>query len=110
MKSISQERDLLYPSLLWESFGLAQSGQIGGTTQKAQLRATIRKFVVIPYNYRIAEHYGAIIAHRKKNGVPISCADTWIAACARSYDIPLVTHNAKDFTNIPGLQVITKNP
>ena len=81
-----------------------------GNNKKAQLRATIRKFVVIPYNDRIAEHYGAIIAHRKKNGVPISCADAWIAACARSYDIPLVTHNAKDFTNIPGLQVITANP
>ncbi len=81
-----------------------------GNNKKAQLRATIRKFVVIPYNYRIAKHYGAIIAHRKKNGVPISCADAWIAACARSYDIPLVTHNVKDFTNIPGLQVITANP
>jgi len=81
-----------------------------GDNKKAQLRATICKFVVIPYNDRIAEHYGAIIAHRKKNGVPISCADAWIAACARSYDIPLVTHNAKDFTNIPGLQVITANP
>ncbi len=56
--------------------------------KKAQPCATIRKFVVIPYNYRIAEHYGAIIAHRKKNGVPIFCADAWIAACARSYDMP----------------------
>ncbi len=79
-----------------------------GNNKKAQLRDTIRKFVVIPYNYRIAEHYGAIIAHRKKNGIPISCADAWIAACARSCNIPLVTHNAKDF--IPDLPVITENP
>ena len=34
MKSISQERYLLYPSLLWESFGLAQSEQIGVITKK----------------------------------------------------------------------------
>jgi predicted nucleic acid-binding protein len=34
-----------------------------GDNKKAQLRATICKFVVIPYNDRIAEHYGAIIAH-----------------------------------------------
>lgn len=63
---------------------------------------TIHRFVVIPYDHEIAQHYGEIIAHRKCVGQPISCADAWIAACALRHDIPLVTHNTKDFVDIPG--------
>lgn len=67
---------------------------------------TIRQFVVIPYDHEIAQRYGEIIAHCKRSGRPISCADAWIAACALRYNIPLVTHNTKHFVNIPGLHII----
>jgi predicted nucleic acid-binding protein len=36
---------------------------------------------------------------------PISTNDAWIAATALSYDLDLVTHNPKDFRDIPGLRV-----
>jgi len=46
-------------------------------------------------------------AERERKGLPISCADTWIAACAVCYGIPLVTHNTADFDEISNLQVIS---
>ncbi|WP_322816716.1 type II toxin-antitoxin system VapC family toxin [Chloroflexus sp.] len=76
--------------------------------RRYQLRINIRQYVVIPYDYTIAQYYGKIIAHGKRIGRPISCADAWIAACALRHDIPPVTHNTKDFVNIPGLHIISK--
>ena len=31
--------------------------------------------------------------------------DAWIAATARTYGLPLVTHNPRDFSDIEGLDV-----
>jgi len=41
-------------------------------------------------------------------GHTISPQDAWIAATARRYDLPLVTHNLADFTPVRGLRVITE--
>lgn len=60
-------------------------------TKRDQLRKTICRFVVIPYDYEIAQRYGEIIAHCKRSGRPI------------------VTHNPTDFEHIPGLHIISKN-
>ena len=77
-----------------------------GEKRRNQLETTLRNFLVIPYDHDIARCYGRIVAGRK--GRPISCADAWIAACAVRHDIPLVTHNAKDFDVIADLHVITE--
>jgi len=80
-----------------------------GKKKKAQLETTLRNFVVIPYDYEIARCYGRLCAERTRAGRPISNNDAWIAACAVRHDVPLVTHNAKDFVSITGLEVITEN-
>lgn len=41
---------------------------------------------------------------------PIGIQDCWIAATALSYGLELVTHNPRDFANIPGLAIITEAP
>lgn len=46
-------------------------------------------------------------AERQTIGQPLLAQDAWIAATAVRHDLPLVTHNAKDFQNIPKLQVLT---
>lgn len=89
---------------LWAGAEFARWGE----KRRDQLRETIRRFVVIPYDHKIAQCYGEIVAHRKRVGRPISCADARIAACALRHDIPLVTHNTKDFVNIPDLRIISK--
>lgn len=34
----------------------------------------------------------------------------WIAAIALRYDLPIVTHNRRDFSDIPNLIVISEAP
>ena len=52
----------------------------------------------------------AEIAHVcEKNGRRIQTADCWIAATAVYYNIPLVTHNAKDYASVPKLKIISMN-
>jgi len=78
-----------------------------GENKRKALETTLRNFVVIPYDHEIARCYGRLMAERKRNGRPIAPNDAWIAACASRHAVPLVTHNAKDFTGITSLEVIT---
>lgn len=78
-----------------------------GEKKRKELETTLRNFVVIPYDHEIARCYGRLMAERKRNGQPITPNDAWIAACAASHAVPLVTHNAKDFEGITSLEVIT---
>ena len=77
--------------------------------KRQELETTLRNHVVIPYDHEIARCYGRVVAERERNGRPIAYNDAWIAACAVRHAVPLVTHNAKDFAGITGLQVITAN-
>lgn len=79
-----------------------------GVDKRKRLESAIRNFVVIPYDYEIAKKYGEIVAYRTRNGKPISVADAWIAACALRHQVTLVTHNGKDFHDIPGLSIFTQ--
>jgi predicted nucleic acid-binding protein len=79
-----------------------------GEQKRKQLETSLRNFVVIPYDHEIARCYGRLVAERKRNGKPIALNDAWIAACTLRHGVPLVTHNAKDFTGISGLEIITE--
>jgi len=60
---------------------------------------------VLPYNEDVCYCFGWI-RHQRRNK-PISVPDALIAATALVYELPLVTHNAKDFEGIDRLDVIT---
>jgi len=79
-----------------------------GHQKRLQLENVLKKYVVIPYDSKIAEHYAKVRAERERKGLPISCADAWIAATAVRHDIPVVTHNARDFREISNLHVISE--
>lgn len=79
-----------------------------GPERRNDLDARLRGFLVIAFEHEIARIYGAVMAERRRLGRPISPSDAWIAASALRHDIPLVTHNARDFTQISGLTVITE--
>jgi len=49
-----------------------------------------------------------VVVETERKGRTVSCSDAWIAASAIRHSIPLVTHDAKDFRNISGLQIITE--
>ena len=80
-----------------------------GEKRRNELEATLRNFVVIPYDHEIARCYGRLVAERQRDGRSHSPNDAWIAACAVRHGTPLITHNAGDFEGIAGLEVITES-
>ncbi|MFQ5821853.1 MAG: PIN domain-containing protein, partial [Candidatus Heimdallarchaeota archaeon] len=67
----------------------------------------LRKYLVIPYDISTCRLWGEIRANCSKIGQPISPQDAWIAATARQYNLPLVTHNPEDFEAVENLEIIT---
>ena len=61
---------------------------------------------ILPYSEDICHRFAWIRSERRNK--PISVPDALIAATALAYDLPLVTHNARDFEGIDGLEIITK--
>jgi len=64
------------------------------------------KYSIIPWNNSICKYFATIRVQRRNR--PISVPDALIAATAMAYDLPLVTHNARDFEGIDGLKIITE--
>ncbi len=63
-------------------------------------------YEVLESNPSVCRFWGRIVAERYRQ--PISLQDAWIAATALAYDIPLVTHDARDFEGIDGLVLKTE--
>jgi len=56
------------------------------------------------------EIWARITAACHRRGRPRQDNDLWIAATALRYQLPLLTHNRRDFADIPGLTVISEAP
>lgn len=78
-----------------------------GTARKAALNEAFRHYAILPFERRLTDIWAEIAAHRASIGRPIECGDCWIAATAVRHGLPLVTHNASHYIEIPGLQVLT---
>ena len=75
-----------------------------GRRRLSRLRETIGTYVVIPFSIEVCLEWGAIRCERRTRTIAVD--DAWIAATARTYGFPLVTHNPGDFSNIEGLDVL----
>ncbi len=74
--------------------------------RKHQLESFIRsRFVVLPFDSHLAWAWAELVG-RTMRAQPMSLADSWIAATALHHQMPLATHNAKHFKNVPGLTLI----
>ncbi len=60
---------------------------------------------VLPYDNEAATHTGQLRAELKKIGRPIGPYDEMIAGHARSRGLVVVTHNTKQFENVPGIRL-----
>ena len=78
-----------------------------GDPRRQALDALLDQFVVLPYDSMMAQRWADVTAHRRRLGRPIDCGDAWIAASALRHAATLLTHNAKDYENIPGLDLIS---
>ncbi|MDT4895636.1 MAG: tRNA(fMet)-specific endonuclease VapC [Acidobacteriota bacterium] len=79
-----------------------------GWRRRAALYVYLKPFFFAGVDEAICLRWAEVQDNARRKGRPISCADTWIAATALSYDVPLVTHNPNDFKDVPGLIVITE--
>ena len=55
----------------------------------------------------LCRQWAQVRVERQSAGRAISPQDAWIAATALRHDLPLVTHNIKDFLGISNLRLIT---
>ncbi len=60
---------------------------------------------VLPFDDTAAIEYGKICAYLQKKGTPIGTMDMLISAHAKSEHLILVTHNVREFTRVPDLDV-----
>ena len=79
-------------------------GGAGAAIRKARLRAILATLPTIPFGDEAADAYGAILEtvgfSRRK------VLDRMIAAQALSHRAAVVTMNAEDFADVPGLEVV----
>jgi tRNA(fMet)-specific endonuclease VapC len=61
--------------------------------------------IVESFDVKAAEEFGKIQSELRQMGKPTGEIDIMIAAVARSRQDILVTHNTRDFENIPNLQL-----
>jgi predicted nucleic acid-binding protein len=95
---------------------------LGELTQWAELRQWGRNnrdalerwldgVIVLPYDEDVARTWGRISAAAIRRGRPRPANDTWIAACALAYGLPLATLNIKDFEDFAtydGLHLVAR--
>ncbi|MFN8499464.1 MAG: type II toxin-antitoxin system VapC family toxin [Anaerolineae bacterium] len=78
-----------------------------GAARSNQLEQTLRTYLIIPVDVELCRTWGRVRAEQREIGHVISPQDAWIAATARHYSVPLITHNPRDFQHVAGLEVRT---
>jgi tRNA(fMet)-specific endonuclease VapC len=81
-----------------------------GNRRLSQLEQYLKNYLVIPVDQPLCRGWAQIRSDRQNAGRPISPQDAWIAATALRHNLPLVTHNHRDFVGISNLQLITPSP
>jgi tRNA(fMet)-specific endonuclease VapC len=64
-----------------------------------------QEVIVLDFDETCAEKFGQVRGKLLQQGISVPTTDLLIAAAALVHNVPLVTHNTKDFHNIPGLQL-----
>lgn len=79
-----------------------------GERRTQRLEVLISKYSVVYPNDAICSAWAEVRVLGFQQGRPIHESDAWIAATSLTFDIPLVTHNVKDFDFIPDLNIISE--
>lgn len=77
-----------------------------GDRRLSQLEQYLSNYLVIPVDQPLCREWAKVRSDRQSAGRPISSQDAWIAATALRHDLPLITHNSKDFVGISNLRLI----
>jgi tRNA(fMet)-specific endonuclease VapC len=80
-----------------------------GQRRRQALYDYLKGFIRAGVDEAVCLRWADVQHDAQTKGRPISISDAWVAATALAYDIPLVTHNRKDFENVQGLIVISES-
>mgnify|MGYP000524700550 CR=1 FL=1 len=69
--------------------------------------AELSRFDILPYTVEIARKTAEILAHLFRKGESLGLSNVIVAATAITYRLKLVTRNARHFSRIPGLEIVT---
>jgi predicted nucleic acid-binding protein len=72
-----------------------------------KLERHIGKYAVYFADETLCQCWAEVISRSRMRGKPIDIADAWIAATAITLGVPLVTHNAADFSSVEKLTVLS---
>jgi tRNA(fMet)-specific endonuclease VapC len=81
-----------------------------GPRRRAALNRLLAVYAVVYPDEGLCRRWALLMAVTKPAGRSLPFADSWIAATALYLDVPLVTHNPRDFSGITGLRIITEAP
>ncbi len=70
-----------------------------------KIRLLLEDVELLGFEQESAERFGIIQRQLLRRGITVSPVDLMIAAVALVHDLTVVTHNTKDFQNIPGLRL-----
>lgn len=68
------------------------------------------EYVLFPFNQSLCVQWAEVRNQTRDMGRQAGVADSWIAATALLYDIPLITHNHRHYEAIPRLNVVSEAP
>ena len=86
-------------------YGAANSAEARREQNRQALLDFVSAVQALPLTESVSEMYGRVRAALKKQ--PIGPNDTWIAAHALALQLPLVTNNTREFSNVPDLFIDT---
>ncbi|MHC5612985.1 MAG: PIN domain-containing protein [Nostoc sp.] len=78
-----------------------------GDRRLPELEQYLSNYLIIPVDQTFCRQWAQVRVERQSAERAISPQDAWIAATALRHDLPLVTHNIKDFLGISNLRLIT---
>lgn len=78
-----------------------------GPRRVSALERWLTRVVIIHADDAVARRWGEITGLALRSGEPLPANDAWIAACCLTHDTPLATLNARHFTSIASLRLVT---
>jgi len=85
--------------------GFKNGNQLEKNLREFNLFIDVEKVSRMIIDNKVSDFYSEIVTELRKKGTPIPTNDIWICACARAFDLTVLTFD-KHFNNIEGVQVI----
>ena len=77
-----------------------------GERRRAQLEQLLAsQYLVLGYELGLCREWARVTSEGRSAGRSIAAQDAWVAATARYFDLPLLTHNKSHFESVAGINV-----